>query len=111
MKTLTSKKIQQIASPFLNATEQNMGFIGSKEALKDLKEARRILKMINNNIDDYVKELVKKTDLNMSDILPRLIRDLPEIIRQYKAKEQRAIKNILSNARLIKMNLKEAQNV
>ena len=104
---MKKEEIQQIASPFLNATEKTMGFVGSIEALKDLKEARRILKMIDNNIDDYVKELQQKTNLDIEDILPRLIRDLPEIIRQNKAKEQRAKKNILSNAKLIKTNINQ----
>ena len=33
---LTKEKINKIAKPFLEATEKSMGFIGSKEALKNL---------------------------------------------------------------------------
>lgn len=108
---LTKEKINKIAKPFLEATEKSMGFIGSKEALKNLREARRILKMLHNNVEKYAEELQVKTGFPMSDILPRLIRDIPELLRQNKAKEEKSKKNILSNARLIKMNIKEAKNV
>ena len=104
---MKNNKIKKIANPILNATEQKDGFIGCKEALKDLKESRRILNLINNNIDLYIEELANKTKLNKSDIISRLNQDLPEIIRLNKRKEELAKKNLLINARLIKRNIKE----
>ena len=100
------EKMKQIAKPFLDEEEY---FYGSKKALKDLREARRILKLIDNDITLYAEELQQKTGLEMVDVLPRLIRDLPEIIRQNKVKEENAKKSIISNAQLIKMNIKDSK--
>ena len=105
---MNNNKIKEIADPILNATEKKEGFTGSKQALKDLKESRRILNLINNNIDGYIEELASKTKLNKSDIIFRLNEELAEITRLNKRKEEIAKKNLLINAQLIKRNIKEA---